>query len=132
MTKRIRRKHQLGGGVRPDIEGESLLNRRSLLAGTAGLVGAMLMGAVTPSAEAATENSPEDPTRVPGTAPTAYGQRSAFEQAVRVPRSWWASLTPLQDSHGILTPSALHFERHHNGVPIIQSGASPAHHSWLG
>jgi sulfane dehydrogenase subunit SoxC len=52
-------------------------------------------------------------------APTAYGQRSAFEQTVRIPRSWSASLTPLQDSHGILTPSALHFERHHNGVPVI-------------
>ncbi|MGE3978514.1 MAG: sulfite dehydrogenase [Nitrospira sp.] len=108
-------------GGRLDVEGESLLNRRSLLAGTAGLVGAMLMGAVTPSAEAATENLPEDPTRVPGTTPSAYGQRSSFEKSVRIPRSWWSSLTPLQDSHGILTPSALHFERHHNGVPTIQS-----------
>lgn len=62
---------------------------------------------------------PDDPTRVPGAAPTSYGQRSPFEQAVRVPRSWWASLTPLQDSQGMLTPSALHFERHHNGVPVI-------------
>ncbi|BFU92453.1 MAG: Sulfite dehydrogenase [Nitrospira sp.] len=116
-----------GEGGRPDVEGESLLNRRSLLAGTAGLVGAMLMGAVTPPAEAATENLPEDPTRVPGTTPSAYGQRSSFEKAVRVPRSWWSSLTPLQDSHGILTPSALHFERHHNGVPTIQ----PAQHRLL-
>lgn len=114
-------------GRRPDVESESLLNRRSLLAGTAGLVGAMLMGAVTPPAEAATENLPEDPTRVPGTTPSAYGQRSSFEKAVRVPRSWWSSLTPLQDSHGILTPSALHFERHHNGVPTIQ----PAQHRLL-
>ena len=60
---------------------------------------------------------------VPGAAPTAYGQRSPFEQAVRVPRSWWASLTPLQASHGMLTPSALHFERHHNGVPVIHPTA---------
>ncbi|NGZ09902.1 MAG: sulfite dehydrogenase [Nitrospira sp. LK70] len=108
-----------GGGHA--AEGESLLDRRSLLAGTAGLVGAMLLGSVTPSAEAATEKLPEDPTRVPGAVPSAYGQRSAFEKSVRVPRSWWSSLTPLQDSHGILTPSALHFERHHNGVPTIQS-----------
>ena len=34
------------------------------------------------------------------------------------------SLTPLQDLHGIITPSALHFERHHNGVPAID----PARH----
>jgi sulfane dehydrogenase subunit SoxC len=28
-------------------------------------------------------------------------------------------LTPLQDLHGVVTPSSLHFERHHNGVPAI-------------
>ena len=127
MTKRLQEEEPLGGDVRPDAEDESLLNRRSLLAGTAGLVGAMLMGSMRPAAEAATENSPEDPTRVPGATPTAYGQRSAFEKAVRIPRSWWSSLTPLQDSHGILTPSSLHFERHHNGVPTIQ----PAQHRLL-
>jgi sulfane dehydrogenase subunit SoxC len=84
----------------------------------------MVTRSVTRSAEAAMPVAPDDPTRVPGMAPTAYGQRSAFEQAVRVSRSWWASLTPLQDSYGILTPSALHFERHHNGVPVID----PVHH----
>jgi sulfane dehydrogenase subunit SoxC len=107
-----------------DTEKAALLNRRSLLAGTAGMVSAIVMRSVTRSAEAAMPAAPDDPTRVPGGAPTGYGQRSAFEQSVRVPRSWWASLTPLQDSHGILTPSALHFERHHNGVPVIH----PEHH----
>ena len=107
-----------------DPEKAALLNRRSLLAGTAGMVSAIVMRSVTRSAEAAMPAAPDDPTRVPGVAPTGYGQRSTFEQSVRVPRSWWASLTPLQDSHGILTPSALHFERHHNGVPVIH----PGHH----
>jgi sulfane dehydrogenase subunit SoxC len=107
-----------------DTEKMALLNRRSLLAGTAGIVSAIVMRSVTRSAEAAMPVAPDDPTRVPGAAPTAYGQRSTFEQSVRVPRSWSASLTPLQDSHGILTPSALHFERHHNGVPVIH----PEHH----
>jgi len=101
-----------------------LMNRRSLLAGTAAMVSAMVLRSVETTAESAMPVAPDDPSRVPGAAPTPYGQRSAFEQAVRVPRSWWASLTPLQDSHGILTPSALHFERHHNGVPIID----PGHH----
>lgn len=127
MTKPIQEGGPSGEGGQPEAEVESLLNRRSLLAGTAGFVGAMLTGSMTPSAEATTEGTPQDPTRVPGTAPTAYGQRSTFEQAVRIPRSWWASLTPLQDSHGILTPSSLHFERHHNGVPTIQ----PAQHRLL-
>ncbi len=30
-----------------------------------------------------------------------------------------SSLTPLQNSQGILTPSSLHFERHHAGIPKI-------------
>ena len=30
-----------------------------------------------------------------------------------------SSRTPLQDLYGIITPSALHFERHHAGVPQI-------------
>ncbi|NWF73104.1 MAG: sulfite dehydrogenase [Nitrospirae bacterium] len=107
-----------------DTEKTALLDRRSLLAGTAGIVSAIVMRSVTRSAEAAMLVAPDDPTRVPGAAPTAYGQRSTYEQSVRVPRSWWGSLTPLQDSHGILTPSALHFERHHNGVPVID----PEHH----
>jgi sulfane dehydrogenase subunit SoxC len=102
-----------------DNEKAALLNRRGLLAGTAGIVSAIVMRSVTRSAEAGMPAVPDDPTRVPGAAPTAYGQRSTFEQSVRVPRSWWASLTPLQESHGILTPSSLHFERHHNGVPVI-------------
>src|SRR5574337_2147412 len=109
MTKHDQEEAPAEKGGRSDVEGESLLNRRSLLAGTAGLVGAMLMGTVPPSAEAATEKLPEDPTRVPGAGPRAYGQRSALEKAVRIARSWWSSLTPLQDSHGILTPSSLHF-----------------------
>lgn len=127
MTERFQEEGSTGDHLRPDAEGESLLDRRSLLAGTAGLVGAMIVGAMRPSAEAEPTVSPEDPTLVPGTVPSAYGQRSTFEKAVRVPRSWWASLTPLQDSYGILTPSSLHFERHHNGVPAIQ----PEHHRLL-
>ena len=34
------------------------------------------------------------------------------------------SWTPLESLEGIITPSGLHFERHHNGVPEID----PAHH----
>jgi len=54
-----------------------------------------------------------------------YGARSSFETSRRAFRDDSAtpgtgsSRTPLQDSLGILTPSALHFERHHSGVPVI-------------
>jgi len=60
---------------------------------------------------------------------SAYGERSPFEIATRsVPDTRTpetaASRTPLQDSCGILTPSSLHYERHHSGVPKID----PAQH----
>ena len=56
----------------------------------------------------------------------AYGQPSQFEKEVvrrptdltPTPLSSW-SFTPLQDLHGIITPSGLFFERHHGGVPAI-------------
>lgn len=55
-----------------------------------------------------------------------YGQPSPYEFhvarlpfATRLPSTASASLTPLQHLHGILTPNALVFERHHAGVPEI-------------
>ena len=58
-----------------------------------------------------------------------YGARSPFEKAVRWRRESktpqaGSSFTPLADSTGILTPSSLHYERHHAGIPAID----PAHH----
>lgn len=62
----------------------------------------------------------------------AYGMRSPFEQSARYFRvsatpGTGSSRTPLQDLYGIITPSALHFERHHAGVPAID----PAKHRLL-
>ncbi len=53
-----------------------------------------------------------------------YGDRSSFETAARsfnlsATPGTGSSRTPLQDLHGIITPSSLHFERHHSGVPAI-------------
>ncbi len=58
-----------------------------------------------------------------------YGERSPFEKAVRWRRESktpqaGSSFTPLAESNGILTPSSLHYERHHAGIPAID----PAHH----
>ena len=55
---------------------------------------------------------------------SAYGSRSRFEKALRMfgtPRTPQAasSLTPLRESQGIITASALHYERHHSGVPDL-------------
>ena len=62
--------------------------------------------------------------RTLGTPLGPYGERSPFEKAVRWRREsrtpeTGSSFTPLQDSVGTITPSALHYERHHAGVPTI-------------
>ncbi|WP_258869719.1 sulfite dehydrogenase [Paracoccus thiocyanatus] len=61
-----------------------------------------------------------------------YGSRSQFENELRwryptdsLDSSW--SLTPLAAGMGIITPSGLHFERHHGGIPTID----PEKHSLI-
>jgi sulfane dehydrogenase subunit SoxC len=68
--------------------------------------------------------------RALGSPVSTYGARSRFEQAkryfqtdTRVPLEEAASRTPLHDTYGIITPSSLHFERHHSGVPEIDPAA---------
>jgi sulfane dehydrogenase subunit SoxC len=78
---------------------------------------------------------PADPTKEQGRAVAAdggYGSRSQFETELRVRyptpndlTSW--SMTPLDKMLGNLTPSGLHFERHHGGIPTID----PARHSLI-
>jgi sulfane dehydrogenase subunit SoxC len=58
-----------------------------------------------------------------------YGERSPYEKAVRWRRETktpetGSSFTPLADSVGTITPSSLHYERHHAGIPTID----PAQH----
>ena len=53
-----------------------------------------------------------------------YGERSPHETVARGVRDSQtpeaaSSRTPLDETYGIITPSALHFERHHAGVPDI-------------
>jgi sulfane dehydrogenase subunit SoxC len=64
-----------------------------------------------------------------GTPLGPYGDRSPYEKAVRFTRQsktpeTGSSFTPLADSVGTLTPSSLHYERHHAGIPNID----PAQH----
>jgi sulfane dehydrogenase subunit SoxC len=70
--------------------------------------------------------------RALGAPVSGYGSRSRFENAARsfiqntkVPLEEAASRTPLRETFGIITPSSLHFERHHAGVPEID----PATHT---
>ena len=87
------------------------VTRRDLIAGAAG---AVALGA-TARAQAP---APVDPSKVRGTPPRATGQRAASARLQRNLRGA-SSGTPHQDLMGIITPSDLHFERHHGGVPDV-------------
>jgi sulfane dehydrogenase subunit SoxC len=96
-------------------------NRRQLLQMGAAVGGSLLAGQKALALET-------DPRKL-GQPLGPYGERSSFEKAVRWTREsktpeTGSSFTPLHDSVGILTPSSLHYERHHSGIPTID----PAKH----
>lgn len=96
-------------------------SRRQLLQMGSWVGGSLLVG----QKALALENDP----RKLGEPLGPYGERSPFEKAVRWRREsktmeTGSSFTPLDDSVGTLTPSALHYERHHAGIPTID----PAKH----
>jgi sulfane dehydrogenase subunit SoxC len=101
------------------------IERRRLLATAASLIASGPASLMLGTGKAA-EPDGVDPMRVPGSPVRPYGERSPFEAAIRSGGDSH-SLTPLQALHGIITPSSLHFERHHNGVPAID----PARHRLL-
>jgi sulfane dehydrogenase subunit SoxC len=97
-------------------------SRRQLLR-----MGAALSGALVARHESAlaAENTPGQL----GIPLGPYGERSPYEKAVRWRRDsktpeTGSSFTPLADSVGTITPSSLHYERHHSGIPTID----PAQH----
>jgi sulfane dehydrogenase subunit SoxC len=120
----------------PDPAAPSPVTRRSFLTRSAAALGAVGIAAVAPGAAEATE-PPDTPAwmKGPGAALSEYGAPSKFES--KVTRTFirsqpgttgsGASRTPLEALDGMLTPSGLHFERHHSGVPEID----PAQHRLL-
>ncbi len=93
--------------------------RRAMLVGMAGAAGAAIVqtagGRVIQQAPAV---APDDPTKVQGAPPSELGKRSPFEKPRRTTYGH-SSTAPLEDLYGTITPSDLHFERHHGGVPTI-------------
>ena len=119
------------GASRPRITG-----RRSFLAAAA--AGASLLPTIVRAkapAGAVERAVPADPTKEQGT-PTnddgGYGSRSQFETETRwrfgtaTRESSW-TMTPLENGMGVITPSGLHFERHHGGIATID----PVRHSLI-
>ncbi|GAB4003799.1 sulfite dehydrogenase [Spirosoma migulaei] len=119
MKKKISQIDQLTGKI----------SRRTMLGGAATAAVAIVQTASGKTIQAGVsvaELLPDDPTKQVGTLAGEVGTRSAFEKLVKKP-SDISSRSPLQDFYGIITPSDLHFERHHAGVPVID----PAKHELL-
>jgi sulfane dehydrogenase subunit SoxC len=115
------------------VAGNGLLHRSLCLSASAALAGA---GLTLMTARPAGAAPPDVPAwmKVPGAGMSPYGARSKHEEHIvrtvgAVPGTigTGASRTPLEHLEGIITPGALHFERHHNGIPDID----PAEHRLL-
>ncbi|MEO6444687.1 MAG: sulfite dehydrogenase [Gemmatimonadaceae bacterium] len=108
---------------------DAALTRRALLSGAAGVVGGALIASVPGVANgqgggAATSAAPAvaaDPNSLLGYPTSAMGARSSFEAPSRTPvgQVTGSSRAPLRELTGTITPSDLHFERHHAGVPAL-------------
>ena len=97
-------------------------SRRALLAAAAsGAAALAVVPLVAGTQEPAPPPVPTDATRVPGDPTTPQSARSPFEHPARAPTGQLtgASLTPIHELSGTITPTDLWFERHHNGVPRI-------------
>jgi sulfane dehydrogenase subunit SoxC len=94
------------------------VSRRKVLAGAAAALGSTVFSPKTGAQEA---TAPADPTKIQGRLASELGTRSPHETIHRIPyrSTRTSSHTPLQDLDGIITPSDLHFERHHGGIPEI-------------
>jgi sulfane dehydrogenase subunit SoxC len=115
----------VGATPRQMTSRRQFMGAATALIGGAGLAARSAAAAVPPGA--VDRPVPADPTKVQGI-PTnddgGYGSRSQFETETRwrfgtpTKESSW-TMSPLDHSMGIITPSGLHFERHHGGIAII-------------
>jgi sulfane dehydrogenase subunit SoxC len=99
-------------------------SRRRFLKGGAALGAALATGAGHPLVGQA-QPAPNDPSKVLGGPMRPYGERSRFEQSVRERYAGsktdedGATFTPLDETLGIITPSALHYVFQRGGLPDI-------------
>ena len=109
------------------VAGNGLLHRRLFLTQGVALMSAGSLGLLTPApASAQSASGMPARTKTPGAPLSGYGSRSKYENGIqRSTRSYpgttgsGGSRTPLESLEGMITPSALHFERHHSGIPDI-------------
>ena len=116
--------------------GNGLLDRRRFLRQGVALLGAgsLAAGALTPASAAEPPDLPPW-MHAPGAPLSGYGSPAKYESKVTRTNiqsqpgttGSGGSRTPLEALDGMITPSGLHFERHHSGVPDID----PAKHRLL-
>ena len=103
-------------------------SRRRFLKGGVALGAALVAGAGGPITGRA-QPAPEDPSKLLGGPLRPYGERSRFEQTVREksptakPDEKGGNFAPLDETLGIITPSALHFEVHRGASPTSTRGS---------
>lgn len=110
------------------VANNGLLDRRLFLTQGIALLGAGGLAAMSaqPTHAAA---SPDRPSwmRAPGAGMSSYGSPARYESGITRTliqsrpgtTGSGVSRTPIEALDGIITPSGLHFERHHSGVPDI-------------
>lgn len=111
------------------VAGNGILGRRHFLEGT---LAAGTMGAAGLGSAVAAPFTDEPWMRLPGAGFAGYGQPSRFESKVvrfippppnPATPGVGPARTPLHLLEGLITPSGLHFERSHSGIPDIDPEA---------
>ncbi|EED31760.1 sulfite dehydrogenase [gamma proteobacterium NOR5-3] len=93
-----------------------LLHRRQLLGAAVGAAVGSASAAIAGVSLAAEDSAA---VRRLGPGPSPLGERSPFAEQARVPAMGIVSFTPHENLEGTITPSDLHFERHHGGIPAL-------------
>lgn len=118
--------------ILPAPSDKDAVSRRKFLTASAGVAGVVVAG------HAAADTLADVPPRNVGEPLSGHSQRSPYVQMSRIPEAGPGlrnvdpsnainSKTPLHKLSGIITPSDLHYERSHSGVPDLD----PAKHRLL-
>jgi sulfane dehydrogenase subunit SoxC len=114
------------------VAGNGLLHRRIFLTQGVALMSAGGLSVLSAGSAAAADPPTIPPwMRTPGAGMSGYGSPAKYEDKIQrtgiasAPGTTGsgASRTPLERLNGMITPSGLHFERHHSGVPEIDPSA---------
>ena len=111
------------------VAGGGLLDRRVFLAGGAFFASAAALSTAAADSTSVGDDVPSSMTR-PGLVFQGYGmpaisekstQRTILQPYGNLAPGAGVAMTPLEALEGTITPNGLHFERSHNGRPIIDS-----------